>query len=318
MPIRFLLAVLAGALLLTGCASTQDAPEVTAEPTQHTELSVYATTGYLADAVTNIAPDAEVITMVGPGGDPHTHQPSTQDIEAMQQADLVLWNGLQLEAHLTDRLESMGDRQLAVGERLPTEMLVTWPDEEGEGPIVFDPHVWNSPDAWSLVVDEIAVKLGEIDPDRAEEYAANAAGYREEIASVAAETEALLADIPPESRVLITGHDAFNYFGDTYDFEVHATDFLSTDAVLSPQELSDLAQLIVDRKVPVIFHDNQANPQAITSLREAVEQHGWEIEIADSELYADSLGSEPGVTTYLGVFAHNAQAVADALGGQQQ
>src|SRR5690625_8042392 len=79
-------------------------------------LKVYATTGYLADAVKNIAPEAEVTTMVGPGGDPHTYQPSTQDIETIQDSDLVLWNGLHLEAHMDDLLESRGEQQLAVGE----------------------------------------------------------------------------------------------------------------------------------------------------------------------------------------------------------
>lgn len=79
--------------------------------------------------------------------------------------------------------------------------------------------------------------------------------------------------------------------------------------------MSGLADLIADRRVPVIFRDNQANPQAITSLREAVRARGWEVEISDEELYADSLGADPGVDTYLGVFMHNATTVADALGG---
>src|SRR5690625_3273615 len=119
----------------------------------------------------------------------------------------------------------------------------------------------------------------------------------------------------PQPRVLITGHAAFNYFGQTYDLEVRATYFVSTDAALSPTELSELADLIAEEKVPVIFQDNQANPQAITSLQEAVESRGWQVEISERELYADSLCSEPGLDTYLGVFLHNAEAVAEALGG---
>jgi len=303
--------VAAAALLITGCSASPqtsggDAP-----------LTVYATTGYLADAVANIAPDAEVTTMVGPGGDPHTYQPSTQDIEKIQNVDLVLWNGLHLEAQMTDLLESRGDRQLAVGEQLPQELLLAWPETDDEGNALHDPHVWNSPEAWSLIVGYVADKLGEIDPENAELYRKNAVAYQEQIAETASEVESLLATVP-EPRILVTGHDAFNYFGDTYNLRVHATDFVSTEAALSAGELSELAQMIADNKVPVIFQDNQANPQAIKSLQEAVRARGWEVEISTEELYADSLGAEPGVDTYLGVLRHNAQAVSDALGSDAQ
>lgn len=294
--------------MLTGCAG-----DSAAEPGSD-ELSVYATTGYLADTAENIAPEADVTTMVGPGGGPHTYQPSTQDIETIESSDVVLWNGLHLEAQMIDLLEAQGDRQSAVADELPEDLLLSWPETDDEGNALHDPHVWNSPEAWRLVVGHVADKLGELDPDNAEEYAANAANYQQQIAETADEVDELLADVP-EPRMLITGRDAFNYFGETYDLEVHATGYVSTEAALSAGELSELADLIADNEVAVIFQDNQANPQAITSLKEAVKQRGWEVEVSDAELYADSLGSEEGVETiYLGVFEHNASAIADALG----
>lgn len=298
------------ALVFTGCANGS-AQEAGGDD----QLTVYATTGYLADAVENIAPDAEVTTMVGPGGDPHTYQPSTQDIQTIEAADVVLWNGLHLEAQMIDLLEAQGDRQLAVADQLPEDLLLSWPETDDEGNPLHDPHVWNSPEAWSIVVDHVAERLGDIDPENAEDYQMNAEDYQQDIADTAQEVETLLADIP-EPRMLITGHDAFNYFGDTYDLEVHATDYVSTDAALSAGELSGLADLIADNEVPVIFQDNQANPQAITSLQEAVQQRDWDVEVSNAELYADSLGSEDGVETYLGVFEHNATAIADALGAE--
>ncbi|MEZ5087234.1 MAG: zinc ABC transporter substrate-binding protein [Tessaracoccus sp.] len=301
------MSALTSSVLVAGCAGEHTAPDDEA-------LTVYATTGYLADAVATIAPEATIITMVGPGGDQNTYQPSTRDIEQIQNADLVLWNGLHLEAQMIDQLRSLGDKQLAVAEELPQELLLDWPETDDQGNPLHDPHVWNSPEAWSLAVENVADKLGEVDPDNAAQYAANSSDYVAEIEAAAAEAEELLSAIPDDSRVLITGHDAFNYFGETYDLEVYATDFVSTDASLSPQELSELAQLIAEREVPVIFQDNQANPQAITSLKEAVRALGWEVEVSGAELYADSLGAEPDVDTYLGVVRHNAQAVADALG----
>ncbi|MEM6440730.1 MAG: zinc ABC transporter substrate-binding protein [Pseudomonadota bacterium] len=277
-------------------------------------LSIYATTGYLADAIANVAPEADITTMVGPGGDPHTYQPSTQDIQIIQDADAVFWTGLHLEARMDDLLESLGDKQVAVGELLPEALLLDWPETDDDGNALHDPHVWNSPEAWSLIVGYVADKLSEIDPASAADYKANAAAYVAEIETAAAEAEALLAGIPPEARILITGHDAFNYFGATYDIEVYATDFVSSEAQMSPREMSELADLIVQSKVPVIFQDNLANPQAITSLKEAVAAQDWAVEISDKELFADSLGAEEGVDTYLGVFRHNARTVAEALG----
>ena len=297
------------ALSLVGCASGQGSTQNGSADV----LKVYSTTGYLADLVENVAPDAEVTTMVGPGGDPHTYQPSTRDIETIMSADLVLWNGLHLEAQMIDQLESLGDAQLAVGDKLPAELLLDWPETDERGNPLHDPHVWNSPEAWVLVVGFVADKLSEIDPQNADQYRSNANAYVAEIEAAAAEAAQLLETIP-EPRILITGHDAFAYFGDTYDLDVYATDFISTEAQLSPQELSELAELIADNEIPVIFQDNQANPQAITSLREAVLARGWDVEISGLELYADSLGAEPGVDTYLGVFAHNARAVSEALG----
>lgn len=302
-----LAAAAVASVLLSGCGDTSAATDT------EDSLSVYATTGYLADAVKNIAPEAQVTTMVGPGGDPHTYQPSTRDIETIENADVVLWNGLYLEAQMIELLEAQGERQLAAAEVIPEDMLLPWPETDDEGNPLYDPHVWNSPDAWALVIDEVTEKLVVMDSENAETYRTNAAQYQHDIAETAAEVEELLATIP-EPRVLITGHDAFNYFGETYDLEVHATDFVSTEAALSAEELSELAQLIAEHQVPVIFEDNQANPQAITSLQEAVERLGWDVEISDAELYADSLGAEDGVDTYLGVFRHNAQAVAEALG----
>ncbi len=277
-------------------------------------ITVYATTGYLADAMKSILGDAKITTMVGPGGDPHTYQPSTKDIQAMQDADLVLWNGLHLEAQMIDQLKSLGDKQLCVGEMLPKDLLLPWPEKDDQGNELHDPHIWNSPEAWSKCVGFIGERVAEMLPDRKDEVTKATEAYQGEIDKVYQTAKKQLESVNP--RVLITGHDAFNYFGKTFDLEVYATDFVSTEAARNAAEISELAHVIAEKKVPVIFQDNQANPQAITSLKQAVEAAGWKVEISTKELFADSLGAEPEVDTYLEVFAHNATAVAKALGGK--
>ena len=119
---------------------------------ENKKLTVFATTGYIGDAVKNIAPDADVTVMVGPGGDPHTYQPTTQDTEKISSSDLVFWSGLHMEAHMIDQLRSQGDRQVAVAEAIPKEDLLDWPDLGENGEKLYDPHVWNSTENWKYVV----------------------------------------------------------------------------------------------------------------------------------------------------------------------
>lgn len=298
--------VLVLACLLTACATTSSDPD---------RLHVYATTGYLADVVRTLDPDAEVTTMVGPGGDPHTYQPSTRDIQRIEDADAVIWNGLHLEAQMGDLLSSLGDRQVAVGSQIPEELLRPLPSSSAGGATLHDPHIWNDPALWERVVGIVADHLSRINPGRSADYHARADAYIAQIGAVDRSVRRQFDSIPADTRVLVTGHDAFGYLAAAYDFEVHATDFISTSAAISPAQLSSLASLIADRRLPAIFADNQANPQAVTSLREAVQARGWDVRLAPEELYADSLGADPGVDTYLGVLEHNARAITAALGG---
>ncbi|SEA08301.1 manganese/zinc/iron transport system substrate-binding protein [Bowdeniella nasicola] len=279
-------------------------------------LKVFATTGYLGDAVARIAPDADVTVMVKPGGDPHTYQPSTKDVEKLRDADLVIWNGLYLEAMMEDQLRSLGDKQLAVGEKIDQSKLLPWPEKDHDGNDLYDPHIWNSPDIWSDVVDQIATRLSEAQPDNAETFAANAKAFKDEIAKLKTETKAKLAAIPAAQRHLITGHDAFQYYGAVFKLDIRATDFVTSESQLSAAELDELASFIADKKIPTIFQDNLKNPQAITSLKEAVRAKGWEVEVSDKELFADSLGDHSPVDTYLGVIEHNTNAIVAGLTGK--
>ena len=309
-------AMLAGMAMLAGAAVTTGCDEGAAPAPAN--LTIVTTTGYLADAANNIAPNAKIRALVGPGADPHTYQPSTRDIQAIQSADLILWNGLGLEPQFVTPITSLGQRQLAVGDALPAEELIAVGSSDAAGPTHYDPHVWNDPELWSQVVQAIARKLESLDPVRANDYRQRAESYVSQISEAHAQAYAALATIPPHRRILVTGHDAFGYFGRTFDIEIHATDFISTEALIGPGKLSALAELIAERKIPEIFQDSQANPQAMTSLLEAAHARGWYVRIAEDELYADSLGVTPDVDTYLGAFTHNASAMARALATTDQ
>ncbi|MDO4887297.1 MAG: metal ABC transporter substrate-binding protein [Actinomycetaceae bacterium] len=316
--LRRLVALLAAAALCLGaaaCGRADDQGPSGSSP--GSGLKIFATTGYLGDAAKNVAPGAEITVMVKPGGDPHTYQPTTRDIEAMQSADIVLWNGLHLEALMIDRLRDQGERGLEVGAGVDPKLLLDWPETDAEGNALSDPHIWNSPEIWQSVVTQIGDKCAETDADHGDEYRANAEAYNAKIAALDEKANARFAAIPEENRVLVTGHDAFNYLGQRYGLTVYATDFVSSEAELSAGDLKNLAAMISEKRVPIIFVDNVKNPQAIRSLQEAVRANGWDVAVSETELYADSLGDASPVDTYLGVFEHNVETIASGLGAQQ-
>lgn len=306
------LVVAAGALALTGCAKTQDSAEPAENHDAHS-MTIFATTGYLGDLAKNVAPEADVFTLVKPGGDPHTYQPSTKDIEKMKSSDVVLWNGLHLEAMMIDQLESLGDKQLEIGEEVDHSLLLDWPEKDDDGNDLHDPHIWNSPEIWRQATDAVAKFLGEKYADHKAEFAANADKFKAEITKADEYAKSKLESIPKSNRVLVTGHDAFNYYGATYGMKVEATDFVTSSSEMSATELNDLAKLIADAKIPMIFQDNLKNPQAIKSLQEAVQAQGWDVEVSDKELYADTLGETAPEDTWLGAFKHNTEAISAAL-----
>ncbi|MDO5721309.1 MAG: metal ABC transporter substrate-binding protein [Actinomycetaceae bacterium] len=298
------------AMGLSACATDADKPAEN-ETKAAGKLSIVATTGYLGDAAANIAPDADITVLVGPGGDPHTQPLTTQDTQKLNDADVVLWTSHDMEHQMMDQLDGLGAKQVPAAEAVPEADLLPW---EEDGKIQgHDPHVWNSPDAWKIVVTAAADKIAEIDPANADTYKANAEAYNTKIDEAKVEAGKLLDGIPADRRILITGHDAFNYLGKTFNMEIMATDFVSSESEMSAAQLDELAQTIADKKVPVIFQDNLANPEAINHLKQAVKSKGWEVEVSDKELFADSLGESAPVDTYLGVFKYNAEAIAEAL-----
>lgn len=360
---KTLLATVFAAGLFSAAACSVEETSATSGGNTDGALNIYATTGYIADAVHNIAPDADVTTLVGPGGDPHTYQPSTKDIAALQEADVVFSNGLTLETGMEDQLKDLPNH-VALGEEIPTDGLLKWDDaghqhthgDESEAADAhahddhshddhahddhaheseaadahahddhahddhaghshgeWDPHIWNSTDNWKLVVDQIVKKLSEVDSGNAETYKTNGDEYKAEIDDAATYVQSKIDEIPETARILITSHDAFKYFGKQFGIEIQATDIVSSEAEKSAAELNDMAKFIAGHEIKTIFQDNLGNPQAITSLQEAVKAEGWDVTVSDAKLYAGSLGTEDGTDTYIGVLKHNADTISDAL-----
>ncbi len=278
-------------------------------------LSVVATTGMIADATREVGGElVEVQALMGPGIDPHSYRQTRSDIVAMAQADLVLWHGLYLEAQLEGFLLDLAERRpvVAVADDLPRDLLIGNDDYDDK----FDPHVWMNPDLWARVVTRVRDAMIEVAPEHEAAFAANADAHLEELEQLASYTTQVLASVPADARVLLTSHDAFNYFGSAYGFEVIGIQGISTESEAGLQRISELVDLLVERNVRAVFVETSVSDRNIRALVEGAAAAGHEVEIG-GELFSDAMG-EPGTYegTYLGMIDHNATTVARALGGE--
>jgi manganese/zinc/iron transport system substrate-binding protein len=252
---------------------------------------------------------------MGPGIDPHLYKASAGDVRRMGSARAIFYNGLHLEGKMSEILERMGERgttTIAVAECVPAGDLISSTEFSG----LHDPHVWFDVSLWAKTASCVAETLAALDPEGADEYRSRAEAYAEELDQlddwVRERTKALAED----QRVLVTAHDAFGYFGRAYGFEVRGLLGISTAAEAGTSDVQDLAEFIVERRIPAIFVETSVPRRYVQALQEAVTARGFAVEIGGN-LFSDSLG-DPGTAegTYVGTVRANVEAMATALSRQ--
>ena len=277
-----------------------------------------ATTGHISDALHKLAEgtDVKIKLLCGPGVDPHSYSASTKDVQAMTDADAIFFNGFHLEAKLHDLLhDEFKDKAWAMADAFPNEARLDWvEDGEIDPDAPFDPHIWNHLPGWSTCIEKLTEKLCEIDPDNADAFRENGEAYTAEINAKHEAAIKRFEAIPQERRVIVSAHDAFNYFAKVYGFESVAVLGIGNDAEADVKTMREVAETISDRKVPVIFLENITNPKVTAALQEACAARDWSVKIAEQPLYSDDLGSEPPTNTFLGAFESNVNLIAESLG----
>ncbi|MCW5777652.1 MAG: zinc ABC transporter substrate-binding protein [Phycisphaeraceae bacterium] len=278
-------------------------------------LRVVATTGMVADLVRNVAGErAEVTGLMGPGVDPHLYKATRTDTAALMRADLVFYNGLMLEGKMTDaliRAATAGRKVYAVTELLDESDLLEPEEFAGQ----YDPHVWMDPSSWSRAVVVVRDKLTEADPSGAEQYRANAERYAQTLRELDEYAQRVLSGVPEERRVLVTAHDAFNYFGRRYGFEVVGIQGLSTESEAGVRDIERIVGLIVSCRISAVFVESTVSDRNVRALIDGARSRGWTVVIG-GRLFSDAMGT-PGTYegTYLGMIDHNVTTIARALGG---
>lgn len=322
-------AFVVAALALVGCDTPSPASSDSGEPRifkGEYPIRVVATTGMVADLVRAVGGEhadvtgdsaesrVEVTQLLGAGVDPHLYKATRDDVQTIAAADVVFYNGLMLEGKMADTLVKIGRTKpvYAVTESLEESVLLTPDGADGH----HDPHVWMDVEAWSRCVDSVADALATFDPPNADRYRANAKAYQENLAELHAYAKSSLATIPKESRVLVTSHDAFNYFGRAYDLEVLGIQGLSTESEAGLARINALVDLLEERNVQAVFVESSVPTKSIEALIDGANSRGHEVKIG-GELFSDAMG-EGGTYegTYVGMIDFNVTTVTRALGGE--
>lgn len=278
--------------------------------------TIVTTVGMIEDVARHIAGDrAEVIGLMGSGVDPHLYKPTRSDIRRLMDADVIFYNGLLLEGKMADaliRAATSGKKVHAVTELLDEQYLLEPAEFEG----LYDPHVWMDPAAWSQTIDVIRDKLIEFDSSGKDVYINNADAYRTKLAEIDAYAARVLSSVPEQQRVLVTAHDAFNYFGRRFGYDVVGIQGLSTESEAGVRDIENLVDLLVDRNIGAVFVESTVSDRNIKALIAGAKARGHTVVIG-GELFSDAMGNADTYEgTYIGMIDHNVTTIARALGGE--
>lgn len=275
-------------------------------------LQVVTTTTMITDLVQRIGGDVlNVQGLMGSGVDPHLYKASEGDVTKLTQADVVFYNGLHLEGKLVEVFEKMGRniQTVALAETLDKSTLIGSEYFASN----YDPHIWFDITYWKQITNYLTQKLIEFNPENKELFTHNRDAYLKELDALSGEIKEMIASLPKERRILVTAHDAFNYFGKAYGFEVVGLQGLSTATEAGVQDVQNMARFIIDHKVKAIFVETSVPRRTIEALQQAVKAEGFEVEIGGT-LYSDALGSSgTNEGTYIGMFTYNVNTVINAL-----
>lgn len=275
------------------------------------KLNVVTTTTMITDLVKNIGgKHINVQGLMGSGVDPHLYKASEGDVTKLVNADIIFYNGLHLEGKLIEVFEKMKNKTpIALGEELDKNSLIG-SDYFASN---YDPHVWFNIDYFIQFAKKVTKVLSEKDSENAEQYQSNLTTYTNKLNVLQSKLKDVIETLPKDKRILVTAHDAFNYFGKTYGFEVVGLQGLSTATEAGVQDVQELSAFIIKKNIKAIFVESSVPKRTIEALQAAVKSKGHEVAIGGT-LYSDALGNSGTVEgTYIGMFEYNVKTIVDAL-----
>lgn len=276
------------------------------------KLTIVTTTGMIADIAKNVGLDSvQVTALMGPGVDPHLYKATQGDLSRLQEADIIFYNGLHLEGKMGEVFENLERIKTVVpiSRQLDSTVLLTDPIYAG----AHDPHIWFDVSIWASTVNQVLATLIETNPENEAFYAKNAENYIQSLNDLHGWVREEIASIPEAQRILITAHDAFNYFGRAYSIEVKGLQGISTLSEFGLKDRVDLVNFIVDRKIKAVFVETSVSEKNINAIIEGCQQKGHNVVIG-GKLYSDAMGAEGSAEgTYIGMVKANVNTIVKAL-----
>lgn len=277
------------------------------------QFQVVTTTSMITDLVQNIGGDKVAVQgLMGAGVDPHLYKASEGDVSKLSNADMIFYSGLHLEGKLVEVFEKMKRQNIntvAVSDTLDKNDLI--------GSTLFasnyDPHIWFDVKNWQKITLFVADKLSKAQPQHKAEFEANAAAYLKKLETLENDIRAEIGTLPEDKRRLVTAHDAFNYFGKAYGFDVVGLQGLSTATEAGVQDVQKTAGYIIDHKVKAVFIESSVPRRTVEALQAAVNSKDHQVAIGGT-LFSDALGN-PGTPegTYIGMFKFNVHTIVTSL-----
>ena len=298
--------------LLGGCDSASSSSSSGAI-VKGRKIKVTATVGMVGDLVRNVGGDrVEVTTLMGPGVDPHLYKASEGDLRRLADADIIFYNGLNLEGKMADifvRMATSGKPTYAVTDSVDKSLLREPPEFQGH----YDPHIWFDVSMWQQTLPTVVDALSKIDPDNAATFKSNADAYEAKLKELHEYCVKEMDTIPEAQRVLVTAHDAFGYFGRAYKIRVLGLQGISTATEAGLKDIQRRVDDIVKAKVKAVFVESSVSHRAIEAVVAGCKARGHQTAIGGT-LFSDAMG-EPGTEegTYLGMVRHNVYSIVKAL-----
>lgn len=273
---------------------------------QAQQKQVVASTNFLQDIAMQLAPEnVQVHALVPLGGDPHTYEATPSDAQLAADADLILLNGLTLEGWINELIENSGTNAKRV---ITTRGIVPIQSMEYENAV--DPHAWMDLNNGKVYARNIAEAFKELVPEKTGQISEKLTDYLSKMDSLDAWIKEQIQRIPEKQRVLITSHDAFQYYGRAYGLQLESALGTSTDAEVQTSDIVRLGEVIRESEVPAIFIESTLNPKLLQQI--ATDNN---VSIG-GELYADSLGpKDSGASTYLDMLAYDTEVIVNGLLG---
>jgi manganese/zinc/iron transport system substrate-binding protein len=279
---------------------------------ENSKVKILATTNIIADLLEKTLPEEfEVVSLMGAGVDPHYYKASQGDLVKMQNADIIVYNGLHLEGKMTDILSKLAKRKtvLNLSKGLNENDILT----SGDHTKVVDPHFWFNILLWKKAGENLLVKIGRKYPKLEKKITQKSAQYFKKLEGLDQTVRGLLERVPKEKRILYTAHDAFRYFGEAYEVEVLALQGLSTTTEYGIKDINDMVETILESDISAIFVESSVSPKAMKAVVEACTEKGKPIKIG-GELFSDALGDKGTEgEDYISMIQHNIHTFIEAV-----